>query len=208
MQTIGFWNIAEKLLFPLCVKYRLQPQTLSYWAYQCTSVFRNGSTLASDCDWLQRLPVPCSALPSPSLPSLLWFWPCCQLMFQEGGGGETERKRRIPSAQGQGPDGRRHSSSRSHSAPGPLRSQLHAGVQSVHSCQSSACEQHRYQFFTIPAKNSQWYHPSFLHPSFPSQAKWNNNKLQTLARCVITDKYHHPTNEIPLVSQPVDPTLP
>lgn len=84
----------------------------------------------------------CRVLPYPTLSSallpsapflfpspLLCVLPFHQLVLQEGGGGERERERRVPSAQGQGPDGRRHSSSHLHSAPGPLRSQLHAGVQ-------------------------------------------------------------------------------
>lgn len=56
------------------------------------------------------------------------------LVFQEGGGGKMER--RLSSAQGQGPAGRRHSSSGMHCTPESLRSRLHTGIQNVHPCQS------------------------------------------------------------------------
>lgn len=197
MEAIGFWNITEKPLFPLCVKLGLQPWIFSHWAYQCTSIFRSGSTLASEHDWLQSPPIPYPILPSPyfTLPFpllLLCFWPCHQLVFQEEGGRDRKKKRRIASAQGQGPDGRRHSSSHFHSAPGPLRSQLHIGVQCVHPAKAQPLNDiHSSQLF-------QQKHPSDIIPrSYPhlSQAQWHKtNKLQTLAQCIITYKYHHPAN--------------
>lgn len=72
-----------------------------------TSILRIGSVLSSDHDWLQ-LSFPLS---TPLLPSLFFpipFLSCHQLVFQEERTGERERKRRIPSAQGQGLNGRRH----------------------------------------------------------------------------------------------------
>lgn len=186
---------------------------LSHWAYQCTSIFRRGSTLASECDWLQSPPIPYTILLSFCLPFRL-LSSCSvsgatiSLSFRREEVQRGRGKGEFPQSRAKDKKGRRHRSPHFHSAPGPMRSQLHVGVQSVHSCQSSASEQRNYQFSTISTRTPQWYRSPFLPPSFPSQATWNNNnKLQTLAQCIITYKYRHPANEIHLLSEPADPRL-
>lgn len=164
--------------------------------------------LSSDHDWLQSS----FPLSSPLLPSLPFFFPllscpAISLCFRRKEPGRGRGKGEFPQPRAKDQIG---------GGTGLLTWTLlldpweasFTQEYSVHSCQNSASEQHNYQYSTTPAKTSQWCFFPFLLPSFRSQAKWNNNNIsQTLAECVIMCKYHHPANEILLLSEPADPTL-
>lgn len=147
---------------------------LSHRAYQCTPIFRNGSTLAGDCDWLQSPTLPYPILCSPSLRSFSFSLPsalcpalpsACASGGRRWGEGEGEESSLSPGPRTRWEKAQLFSfalCSWTPEKPAPR------GSTSVHSCQSSASEQHNYQCSAIPAKTSQWYRSLFPPLSFPS----------------------------------------